>query len=212
MWKGPSTVAGVAFSEKRLFNSTTSMLRPSTSEPRMNSWRLSSLMRPVASSQSIAAVHSSTLRFTSRAKACRCRTSELISSAVRGECAVPQRCAASSVMSRLRPCPGSPSRSAAFGKGDMRRSSVHLFVLRGCCCAIQRRRHSARFTQSPRLTDASAPPPSGSLDREPGSPACAAVWQTLCIRPACRMCGSRMVVRRDAGGSGAGHARRGRGG
>jgi len=44
MWNGPSTVAGVARSSKRLFSSTTSELSPSTSEARMNSCRFSLLI------------------------------------------------------------------------------------------------------------------------------------------------------------------------
>ena len=97
MWNGPSTVAGVASGSKRLFSWTTSVLRPSTSEARMNSWRLSSLIRPVAASHSTAVSHSSSVSRTSRAKACRCRTSAVISSARRGERAVAQRFSARSV-------------------------------------------------------------------------------------------------------------------
>jgi hypothetical protein len=44
MWNGPSTVAGVAPSLNRWFIWTTSMLRPSTSEVRMNSSRFSLLI------------------------------------------------------------------------------------------------------------------------------------------------------------------------
>ncbi len=71
MWKGPSTVAGVAFGSSRWFIWTTSIDRPSTSEARMNSSRLSSLICPVRASHCIAAIHSASVSRTSRAKSCR---------------------------------------------------------------------------------------------------------------------------------------------
>src|SRR3974390_2895248 len=51
---------------------STSMLTPSTSDARMNSWRLSVHILPVRVSQSIAVIHSSSVGSISRTKACRC--------------------------------------------------------------------------------------------------------------------------------------------
>jgi hypothetical protein len=44
MWKGPSTVAGVAAGSSRWFIWTTSIDSPRTSEARMNSSRFASLI------------------------------------------------------------------------------------------------------------------------------------------------------------------------
>ena len=51
---------------------------PSTSEARMNSSRLSSLICPVRVSHCIAAIHSASVSRTSRAKSCRWRTSAVM--------------------------------------------------------------------------------------------------------------------------------------
>jgi hypothetical protein len=64
----------------------------------MNSCRLSSDICPVRVSHWIAAIHSSSLSRTSRAKACRCRTRPARTSASRGSWAVLHRCSARSVM------------------------------------------------------------------------------------------------------------------
>ena len=69
---------GVASGSSRWFICTTSMHRPSTSEARMNSARFSSLICPVRLSHCIAAIHSASVRETSRANACRCRTSAVM--------------------------------------------------------------------------------------------------------------------------------------
>jgi hypothetical protein len=113
MWKGPSTVAGVAAGSNRWFIWTTSIDRPRTSDVRMNSSRFSLLICPARLSHWIAAIHSASVSRTSRAKSCRCRTSAVISSAVRGSWAVAQRCTARSVMlSSVTSCTGA---SAGLG-------------------------------------------------------------------------------------------------
>ena len=113
MWNGPSTVAGVAPLSRRWFIWTTSIDRPSTSEARMNSSRFSSLICPVRVSHWIAAIHSGSVRRTSRAKSCRWRTSACMICASRGSCAVPQRAAASSVMlSSVTSCISTPCSTA----------------------------------------------------------------------------------------------------
>src|SRR4051794_31723349 len=68
---GPKTVDSVASGGRRLFIPTTSIDSPSTSESRMNSWRLSSVMWPVRVRKSMAANHSSSVSCTSVANACR---------------------------------------------------------------------------------------------------------------------------------------------
>ena len=91
MWNGPSTVFGVAPQSSRWFICTTSIDRPSTSEARMNSCRFSSLICPVRLSHWMADIHSASVRRTSRAKSCRCRTNAVMISASRGSLAVAQR-------------------------------------------------------------------------------------------------------------------------
>src|SRR3954463_1504845 len=108
MWKGPSTVAGVAAASDRWFIWTTSMDRPRTSDARMNSSRFSSLICPARVSHRMAVIHSASVSRTSRAKSCRCRTRAVRTSAVRGSRAVPQRSTARSVMfSSLTSCTAS---------------------------------------------------------------------------------------------------------
>jgi len=68
MWNGPSTVLGVAPATRRLLMSSTSMLTPITSEARMNSWRLSSHLCPIAVRNSIALNHSAPVGRTSLTK------------------------------------------------------------------------------------------------------------------------------------------------
>ena len=58
---GPKTVDSVASGGRRLLMPTTSIDSPSTSESRMNSWRLSSVMWPVRVRKSIPANHSSSV-------------------------------------------------------------------------------------------------------------------------------------------------------
>ena len=68
-WNGPSTVVGVAPLSRRLLMASISMLTPSTSENRMNSWRLSVHSLPVRVSQSIAVAHSAWVGSISRTNA-----------------------------------------------------------------------------------------------------------------------------------------------
>ena len=70
---GPSTVDSVAPSGIGWLISTTRIERPSTSESRMNSWRLSSHFWPTAVRNLMPSNHSSSVSFTSSANACRCR-------------------------------------------------------------------------------------------------------------------------------------------
>ncbi len=98
MWKGPSTVGGVAPSGRRPFIITVSIDRPSTSDARIASMRLSSEIWPTAVIHWMPAIHSSWVSCTSRAKACRCLTRAGMISASRGLSAVPQRRMAISVM------------------------------------------------------------------------------------------------------------------
>ena len=84
MWKGPSTVDSVASDALRWLMASTSMVTPSTSDSRMNSWRWSSHMRPVAARNSTARSHSSKVGSTSRTNSCRCLTRLPRSSRSRG--------------------------------------------------------------------------------------------------------------------------------
>src|SRR5260221_3742382 len=72
--KGPSTVASVAPGRVLWLSATIIIERPSTSESRMNSCRLSSHFWPTAVRNLMPSNHSSSVRCTSRAKACRCFT------------------------------------------------------------------------------------------------------------------------------------------
>ena len=74
MWKGPSTVDSVASLALRWLMASTSMVTPSTSDSRMNSWRWSSQRWPVAVRNPTARSHSSKVGSTSRTNPCRCRT------------------------------------------------------------------------------------------------------------------------------------------
>ena len=83
----------------------------------MNSSRFSSLICPVRVSHWIAAIHSASVSRTSRAKSCRCRTSAVMSSAVRGSWAVAQRSTARSVMlSSVTSCTASSSGGPGGGR------------------------------------------------------------------------------------------------
>ena len=62
-WNGPSIVLGVALPGRRWLIASTSMLTPSTSEPRMNSCRFSEHRLPVRASQSTATAHSACVGF-----------------------------------------------------------------------------------------------------------------------------------------------------
>ena len=68
---GPNTVDSVASGGRRWLSPTTSIDSPSTSESRMNSWRLSSVMWPVRVRKSIPANHSSSVSCDLGANACR---------------------------------------------------------------------------------------------------------------------------------------------
>ena len=84
MKNGPKTVGSVAPGGRRWFMPTTSIDSPRVSEARTNSWRLSSVMWPVRVRKSMAANHSSSVSWTSLAKACRWRTSDCMTSRSRG--------------------------------------------------------------------------------------------------------------------------------
>src|SRR6267143_1402973 len=75
---GPSTVASVAPGAVLWFSATTIIESPSTSESRMNSWRLSSHFWPTAVMNLMPSNHSSSVRCTSRANACRCFTAAVM--------------------------------------------------------------------------------------------------------------------------------------
>jgi hypothetical protein len=84
---GPCTVASVgcspglsasALAPRAWSSATTSIDMPSVSDSRMNSCRFSSHFLPVAVRNWMAAIHSSGVRSTSRAKACACFTSAVI--------------------------------------------------------------------------------------------------------------------------------------
>src|SRR5205085_4930116 len=60
------------------------MERPRMSESRMNSWRFSSHFWPTAVRNLMPSNHSSSVRCTSRAQACRCFTAEVMISRKRG--------------------------------------------------------------------------------------------------------------------------------
>ena len=82
---GPKTVASVASAYASLLIAIVCIDRPSTSESSTNSWRVSVVMCPLSVRKPIAAVHSSSVRRTSRAKACRCRVSACITCLRRGD-------------------------------------------------------------------------------------------------------------------------------
>src|SRR3954463_1168415 len=71
---GPSTVGSVAPGTDLWLSATTIIDRPRMSESRMNSWRLSSHFWPTDVRNLMPSNHSSSVRCTSRAKACRCFT------------------------------------------------------------------------------------------------------------------------------------------
>src|SRR6266850_609605 len=75
---GPSTVASVAPGAVLWFSATTIIESPSTSESRMHSWRLSSHFWPTAVMNLMPSNHSSSVRCTSRANACRCLTAAVM--------------------------------------------------------------------------------------------------------------------------------------
>src|SRR5207253_103100 len=72
--KGPKTVDSVQPAGLVLLCAVTSIDRPSVSDNRMNSWRLSSVMWPTSVRNLIASNHSSSVSLTSRANECRCCT------------------------------------------------------------------------------------------------------------------------------------------
>ena len=84
MWNGPVIVAGVAPAGNRVFCIVVSMDRPNTSETRIISLRLASLIFPVRTRKSIAASHSAPVSSTSRAKSCKWRTSDVSTRRRRG--------------------------------------------------------------------------------------------------------------------------------
>lgn len=84
MWNGPSTVDSVAPPDFLLLMVSTSMEMPSTSESKMNSWRSSSHLCPVAVRNPIACSHSAIVGSVSLTNACRCLTRLLSSSRRRG--------------------------------------------------------------------------------------------------------------------------------
>src|SRR6185369_14739996 len=101
---GPSTVASVASIAPLVWplaracaSETTIIERPRTSERRMNSGRRSVEICPVSVRKRIPASHSSGVRSTSRANACRCFTSEVMISRRRGSLAFANAATTSSV-------------------------------------------------------------------------------------------------------------------
>src|SRR3954447_6166077 len=145
MKNGPKTVDSVAPGGRRWFMPTTSIDSPRVSEARTNSWRLSSVMWPVRVRKSMAANHSSSVSWTSLAKACRWRTSACRSSRRRGS-GVPSKLASTarvrSASARLRrsfvagwSVTPRPSREARGLSSATARSA-----LRTNCCNVRRRR------------------------------------------------------------------------
>src|SRR5215475_4705688 len=96
-WNGPSTVVGVAPLASRLFNASTSMLTPITSENRMNSWRLSSHFLPMRVRKSIPVAHSAWVGSTSRTNAWMCLMKDCITWRSRGSGTACQRSRTTSV-------------------------------------------------------------------------------------------------------------------
>src|SRR5882672_1457569 len=75
---GPSTVASVAPGAVLWLSAQTIIDSPRMSESRMNSWRLSSHFWPTAVMNLMPSNHSSSVRCTSRANACRCFTAAVM--------------------------------------------------------------------------------------------------------------------------------------
>jgi len=94
---------------------STSIEIPRASDQRMNSWRCSSVMSPVAVSVAIAVRHSSSVSPTSATNACRWRTSACITSRRRGSWQPAKLASTAAVMS------AGVVRSAAVSGGVMRR-------------------------------------------------------------------------------------------
>src|SRR3954454_6761582 len=145
MKNGPKTVDSVAPGGRRWFMPTTSIDSPRVSEARTNSWRLSSVMWPVRVRKSMAANHSSSVSWTSLAKACRWRTSDCRSSRRRGSGVLSKLASTARVRSasaRLRrsfvagwSVTPRPSREAPGLSSATARSA-----LRPNCCNVRRRR------------------------------------------------------------------------
>src|SRR4051812_19618290 len=124
MKNGPKTVDSVAPGGRRWLMPTTSIDSPSTSESRMNSWRLSSVMWPTRVRKSIPANHSSSVSRTSLANACRCLT-RLSASSLKRSVLAPSNDARTAFVNSssarlrvlIRPSSRSRPRHARLGRG-----------------------------------------------------------------------------------------------
>src|SRR5262245_10078640 len=111
MKNGPNTVGSVAPGGVRSPSPTVSIDRPRTSASRTNSCRVAPELCPVRVRKSIPAKYSCSVSPTSRANACRCRTSAVITSLNRGSADPAKLATTWSVRSSIRDL---LRRSAAF--------------------------------------------------------------------------------------------------
>src|SRR5262245_33520864 len=215
---GPSTVASVAPGTVLWLSATIIIDRPRMSESRMNSWRLSSHFWPTEVRNLMPSNHSSSVSWTSRAKACRCLTALLMISRKRGSSAFFRRATTASVrVSSLN------WRMESSWKGQVYYQKHHATrdvsdwesaratrrphrwgAHRGPACRAQRPRDRGRRAgcPGPRCRDAAAPAARGAVPprrRDPAraDPATAADARLPVLRkaPAAGLRGGRQAAR-----------------